>query len=212
MAFKKITSQFSVSGQISLADVDQAAAQGIKSIICNRPDDEEPGQLNAGEVEQAAMRHGIAFAHVPAISGAIQPVNVQDMAKAIGDLPSPILAYCRSGARSTKLFEMARDMPEHRPSPKIYDFVIIGGGSAGIATAASILKRNRDVSLAIIEPSEVHYYQPGWTMGGAGVVDAEFTRREEAKLIPPGAEWIKASPSGFEPEQNKVLLKVPALV
>jgi sulfide:quinone oxidoreductase len=91
-------------------------------------------------------------------------------------------------------------------SAKTYDFVIVGGGSAGIATAASILKRNRDVSVAIIEPSEVHYYQPGWTMVGAGVFDPEFTRRQEAKLIPAGAEWIKASASGFAPHENKVLL------
>ena len=62
---------------------------------------------------------------------------------------------------------------------KKFDIVIVGGGSAGIATAASILKRNRDVSVAIIEPSEVHYYQPGWTMVGAGVFDPEFTRRPE---------------------------------
>ncbi|MDX9741617.1 MAG: FAD/NAD(P)-binding oxidoreductase [Gammaproteobacteria bacterium] len=88
----------------------------------------------------------------------------------------------------------------------IRDIVIVGGGSAGIATAASILKRNRDVSVAIIEPSEVHYYQPGWTMVGGGVFDPETTRRPEAQVIPPGAEWIKAAASGFVPEENRVLL------
>jgi sulfide:quinone oxidoreductase len=89
---------------------------------------------------------------------------------------------------------------------KIYDFLIIGGGSAGIATAASIIKRNRDVSVAIIEPSAVHYYQPGWTMVGAGVFDAEITRRAEAQVMPSGATWIKASASGFVPEDNLVQL------
>jgi sulfide:quinone oxidoreductase len=91
-------------------------------------------------------------------------------------------------------------------SDTIRDIVIVGGGSAGIATAASILKRNRDVSLAIIEPSEVHYYQPGWTMVGGGVFDPETTRRPEASLIPQGAEWIRAAASGFAPEENRVLL------
>lgn len=91
-------------------------------------------------------------------------------------------------------------------SDTIRDIVIVGGGSAGIATAASILKRNRDVSLAIIEPSEVHYYQPGWTMVGGGVFDPETTRRPEASLIPQGAEWIRAAASGFVPEENRVLL------
>jgi sulfide:quinone oxidoreductase len=91
-------------------------------------------------------------------------------------------------------------------SGAIRDIVIVGGGSAGIATAASILKRNRDVRLAIIEPSDVHYYQPGWTMVGGGVFDPETTRRPEAELIPPGAEWIKAAVNGFVPEENRVVL------
>lgn len=89
---------------------------------------------------------------------------------------------------------------------RIHDIVIVGGGSAGIATAASILRRNRDVGVAIIEPSEVHYYQPGWTMVGGGVFDPETTRRPEAQLIPRGAEWIKAAVSSFVPEENRVVL------
>src|SRR3546814_1198888 len=87
-----------------------------------------------------------------------------------------------------------------------YDIVIVSGGSAGIATAASILRRNPGLSLAIVEPSEAHYYQPGWTMVGAGIFNREFTRRAEARLIPEGANWIKASASGFAPDENKVLL------
>src|SRR3546814_15607007 len=87
-----------------------------------------------------------------------------------------------------------------------YDIVIVGGGSAGIATAASILRRNPGLSLAIVEPSEAHYYQPGWTMVGAGIFNLEFTRRAEARLIPEGANWINASVSGVDPDENKVLL------
>src|SRR3546814_17179331 len=87
-----------------------------------------------------------------------------------------------------------------------YDIVIVSGGSAGIATAASILRRNPGLSLAIVEPSEAHYYQPGWTMVGAGIFNREFTRRAEARLIPEGAHWIKASASGFAPDENTVLL------
>lgn len=89
---------------------------------------------------------------------------------------------------------------------RVHDIVIVGGGSAGIATAASILRRNRDVGIAIIEPSDVHYYQPGWTMVGGGVFDPETTRRPEAQVIPRGAEWIKAAVSSFVPEENRVLL------
>jgi sulfide:quinone oxidoreductase len=84
--------------------------------------------------------------------------------------------------------------------------VIIGGGSAGIATAASLLKRRGSLDVAIVEPSEDHYYQPGWTMVGAGVFKAPVTHRTEEMLIPPGAQWIKASATGFDPANNLVTL------
>ncbi|WP_333908200.1 NAD(P)/FAD-dependent oxidoreductase [Pontixanthobacter luteolus] len=90
---------------------------------------------------------------------------------------------------------------------KSYDVVIIGGGAAGIATAASMLKRNGDVSLVIVDPSEDHYYQPGWTMVGGGVFEPQVTRRAMADVIPSGAQWIQKAASTFEPEQNQVTLE-----
>jgi sulfide:quinone oxidoreductase len=206
MEITKLNERMSVSPQIETHDVVELANAGFRAIICNRPDGEEPQQPSAASIEAAAKGAGMMFAHIPAISGAVTQENASDMAKALARLPTPVLAYCRSGARSAKLTEMAGTMQSTGKASTTYDFVIVGGGSAGIATAASILKRNRDVSVAIIEPSEVHYYQPGWTMVGAGIFDPEFTRRQEAKLIPPGAEWIKASASGFAPDENKVLL------
>lgn len=188
MTFKQLAPGFSVSAQLTLDDVHEAVAQGFKSIICNRPDDEESGQSNADKIEEASNRLGMAFAHVPAISGAVKPEDAQAMARAMADLPSPILAYCRSGARSTKLFEMVGAMSSASSGGKVYDVVIVGGGSAGIATAASLLKRTRKLSIAIIEPSDVHYYQPGWTMVGAGIFDAEFTRHTEASVMPRGLD------------------------
>ena len=87
-----------------------------------------------------------------------------------------------------------------------YDVVIVGGGSAGIATAASLLKRNAGLSIAVIEPADVHYYQPGWTMVGAGVFSAEFTRRSEKSVMPSDVEWIKKAATEFAPEKNSVML------
>lgn len=86
-----------------------------------------------------------------------------------------------------------------------FNIVIVGGGSAGIATASSIFKRNRKISLAIIEPSDVHYYQPGWTMVGGGIFSSDFTRRDEKRLIPSQAKWIKAAAEKFCPDNNLVI-------
>jgi sulfide:quinone oxidoreductase len=58
-----------------------------------------------------------------------------------------------------------------------HDIVIIGGGSAGISVASSLLARASDLDIAIIDPQDVHYYQPGWTMVGGGIFEPEVTAR-----------------------------------
>ena len=73
-----------------------------------------------------------------------------------------------------------------------HDVVIVGGGAAGISTAASLLRRRPKLDIAILEPAETHYYQPGWTMVGAGVFDRASTARPMASVMPPGVTWIKA--------------------
>tara|TARA_R110002072_G_scaffold138109_5_gene281193 strand:+ start:23882 stop:25114 length:1233 start_codon:yes stop_codon:yes gene_type:complete len=87
-----------------------------------------------------------------------------------------------------------------------HEVVIIGGGSAGIATAASMLKRRPALDVAIVEPSEHHYYQPGWTMVGGGVFDAPVTCRPMASVIPRKARWIRQAAATFQPESNQVTL------
>ena len=206
MDITKLGGRISVSPQIDLADVAEIAAQGFRSIICNRPDGEEQGQPSAAIIEAEARKHGLEFAHVPAISGAVTAADGDAMAKALARLPAPVFAYCRSGARSTKLYEMAQAKADKPAQAHVHDVVIVGGGSAGIATAASLLKRNPKLDIAIIEPSEAHYYQPGWTMVGAGVFDRDFTRRSEASVMPDKVTWLRASAEGFAPEDNKVIL------
>lgn len=93
-----------------------------------------------------------------------------------------------------------------RRSDSRHTVVIVGGGAAGIATAASLLARDPKLDIAIIDPAERHYYQPGWTLVGAGVFRAEQTVRPMASLIPRGVHWIKAAVAAFEPAQNAVLL------
>lgn len=88
-----------------------------------------------------------------------------------------------------------------------HEIVIIGGGSAGIATAASLLKRRPSLDVAIVEPKDEHFYQPGWTMVGGGVFTAPVTRRTMASVMPAGVEWIRTAVTTFQPDNNQVTLE-----
>ena len=199
----KLNDAVSVSPQLQLDDVTALAKAGFKSIICNRPDSETGEHPSSAAVAEAAEKSGLQFAYVPAISGAITDQDGEKMAAALAKLPAPTLAYCRSGARSTKLTDMARTASKAASSPATrFNVVIVGGGSAGIATAASMFKRDRKISLAIIDPADDHYYQPGWTMVGGGAFSAEFTHRKEKDLIPARAKWIKSAAASFCPAAN----------
>jgi sulfide:quinone oxidoreductase len=87
-----------------------------------------------------------------------------------------------------------------------HSIVIVGGGGAGIATAASLLTRDSSLDIAIIEPCKTHYYQPGWTLVGAGVFKAPSTARSMSRVMPKGVEWIQAGVISFEPTVNQVTL------
>lgn len=88
-----------------------------------------------------------------------------------------------------------------------HQILIVGGGAAGIATASSLLARDATLDIAIIDPAQTHYYQPGWTLVGAGVFSPGSTARSMAQVIPKGVQWIKASVRGFEPKRNLVILE-----
>lgn len=88
-----------------------------------------------------------------------------------------------------------------------YDVLVVGGGAAGCAVTASLLKRAPDLSIAIIEPREQHYYQPGWTLVGAGVFDRANTERAMSRCIPTKAQWIHAAVEAFDPEHQQVVLE-----
>ena len=108
MPFKSLTPSLSVSPQLSEADVAQAARDGFRAIIDNRPDGEEPGQLSAADMQAFAAGHGMGFAHVPAIAGKIGDAEVARMADALARLDGPVLAYCRTGTRSTTLWALSQ--------------------------------------------------------------------------------------------------------
>ncbi len=89
---------------------------------------------------------------------------------------------------------------------KIFDIVIVGGGSAGIAAASSLLKRRPSLSIAVVEPADTHYYQPGFTLVGAGVFAPEVTCRPMASVMPANVTWIKQAVSSFAPDSDEVVL------
>lgn len=82
--------------------------------------------------------------------------------------------------------------------------LIIGGGTGGIMTAAQLRRKDKHLSITILEPSDTHSYQPAWTLVGAGAFKFSKTKRPESSLIPPGVEWIKDFATTFEPEKNIV--------
>ncbi|MHC6223185.1 NAD(P)/FAD-dependent oxidoreductase [Pseudomonas sp. X10] len=96
--------------------------------------------------------------------------------------------------------------PAHACRGDHHKVVIVGAGAAGIATAASLISRDPSLDIALIDPAEVHYYQPGWTMVGAGVFEAPSTARTMASSIPRGVRWVRARVESFNPQAQTVLL------
>lgn len=104
MNLREINEEYAVSPQISLEDVEQLHALGYKSIVCHRPDQEDPGQPDFAEIAARATALGLEVAHIP-ISGPPTADAVRAMVDALDELPKPMLGYCRSGNRSTIIFQ-----------------------------------------------------------------------------------------------------------
>lgn len=112
MQFKQLDADIAVSPQIQPSDIRSILDAGFKSIVCNRPDDEEPDQPSYASVEAAANSAGIPIRNVPVVSGKITRQNMIDMKKAMDELPKPVFAYCRSGARCANLHAMLDDLDD----------------------------------------------------------------------------------------------------
>lgn len=236
MDVKALSSQLSVSRQIKPHDIAALKKLGFRSIISNRPDGESADQPTFGEIEAASKAAGIEACHIPISGGMISDDDTAAFSAALEQMPGPVVAYCRTGTRSATLWSLAhaKSMPlpqilettraagydmnhvvrrianggrASAAQPEAtYDVVIVGAGAGGIAVAASLLARKSGLEIAIIDPADVHYYQPGWTMVGAGVFEPQQTARTMASLIPAGVQWIKAAVAAFEPGNNAVIL------
>lgn len=99
---------FGTAGQIDPTHLVDIAAQGYKSVINNRPDGEAgPSQPKNADIAAKAEALGLQYAYLPVVPGAMTPAEVQEMNRLLKTMPGPILAFCRSGARSTNLYQLA---------------------------------------------------------------------------------------------------------
>jgi sulfide:quinone oxidoreductase len=114
---KTIEPGFSVAPQITPADVPVLAAAGIKTIVNNRPDNEAPGQPSGAAIEAAARAHGLEYVHLPVVSGKLEDKDAAALAKVLEASKGPVLAFCRSGSRTTALWALSQ--AGHRPPDEL---------------------------------------------------------------------------------------------
>ncbi len=111
------TENFATAPQISASDLAEIAAMGFKTVVNNRPDGEGGAEqpINA-EIEAAAKAAGLNYAYLPVISGQITEQQARDFAVLLANSPGPLLAFCRSGARSQNLYQLAHMVSGTSPS------------------------------------------------------------------------------------------------
>ena len=108
MIFKTLTPTLSVASQLTEADVAQAARDGFRAIVNNRPDGEDATQLASIKIARLAAQYGMEYAFVPAVSGKIGADEIAGMTQALTRLQTPVLAFCRTGTRSTTLWALSQ--------------------------------------------------------------------------------------------------------
>lgn len=107
-AFRQVAASFWASPQIDLADVAEAWARGITLIVNNRPDGEGDDQVPGAAIEAAASAAGLGYVAIPVSHAGFSEEQVEAMADALAQSAGPVLAYCRSGTRSTLLWSLAQ--------------------------------------------------------------------------------------------------------
>jgi uncharacterized protein (TIGR01244 family) len=105
--FRKLTDDVYASPQIGLDEVAEAARLGFAVIVNNRPEDESPDQVPGTEIESAARAAGLGYVAIPVTHSGFSETQVTAMAAALENAKGPVLAYCRSGTRSTLLWSLA---------------------------------------------------------------------------------------------------------
>ena len=102
-ALAELAPGLSAAGKLDRNDIEALARAGVRTIVNNRPDGEDPGQLPAGEARVIAEGLGIAYHHIPVTAASLSPADVDAFAEVLASAPTPIVVHCRSGTRSTLL-------------------------------------------------------------------------------------------------------------
>jgi uncharacterized protein (TIGR01244 family) len=105
--FRKLSDRVLASPQITVADVAAAAAQGVTLIVNNRPEGESDDQTSGAEIAAAAQAAGLGYVEIPITHAGFSEAQVKAMVEALEQAQGPVLAYCRSGTRSTLLWALA---------------------------------------------------------------------------------------------------------
>ncbi len=105
MDLHRFSEHYAVTAQILPEEVEHLAAAGFVTVICNRPDNEEPGQPTAKEIRKACEAAGLAFYHVPVHGMPLLQEMVEEQHRIVDESDGPVLAYCRSGQRSALIFQ-----------------------------------------------------------------------------------------------------------
>lgn len=108
-----VEQDLAVASQVTPDDIAEMAREGVKTLINNRPDGEEMGQLSAAAAKAEAEKHGLKYLHIPVRTDSISAADVAAFARALEESPKPILAHCRSGTRCYLLWAAVQASAGH---------------------------------------------------------------------------------------------------
>jgi sulfide:quinone oxidoreductase len=130
----------SVTGRLDRPDIDALAHAGVRTIINNRPDGEDPGQLPAAEARRLAETLGIVYHHIPITAATLSRADVDAFAATLRDAPAPVVAHCRSGTRSTLLWALSQMREGAEPLRLVAEAARLGIDIASLPALAARLR------------------------------------------------------------------------
>ena len=138
-ALAELAPGLSAAGKLDRSDIEALAGAGVRTIVNNRLDGEDPGQLPAADARRIAESHGIAYHHIPVTAVSLSRADVDAFAAVLTTAPTPIVVHCRSGTRSTLLWALARMRDGADPSALVAEAARHGIDIAALPAIAARL-------------------------------------------------------------------------